>query len=351
MSAEREKDRLLEQFTDPERDVPQIAVTSSLLSTGVDIEDLKYVVLARSIGSMAEFKQIIGRGTRLYPEKGKTEFEIIDFVGATELFRDPTFDGPPLRATATETVSPEGEVEERAVASSDVGSEGEPLEPSVTVAEPEPEYRGGGSSEGDEPESGEAAPREKFELRGVPVTLTSEGFWVHDVTTGRPRLVSYVDWAGERVLERFEEPEALLRAWADPRSRSEVVTFLGTNHIDPVRLAEELSRGGDGQVDTVDQLLHLAWGLPTMTRAERARRALSGHRAEIDAYPEQARDVLTLLLDRYAVAGIDEIAAPSVVQVPPLSAVGSPAQIASRFGGAEAWHQARAAVQEWLYTA
>ena len=349
MSAEREKDRLLEQFTDPEQDVPQIAVTSSLLSTGVDIEDLKYVILARSIGSMAEFKQIIGRGTRLYPEKGKTEFEIMDFVGATDLFRDPTFDGPPLRPPTTETVPSDGDVEGETGGQPDGDVEGPG--PSVTVAEPEPEYRGGGSSEDAEPPLGDPAPQEKFELRGVSVTLTSEGFWVHDVTTGRPRLVSYVDWAGERILERFEEPEALLRAWADPRSRSDVVTFLGTNHIDPVRLAEELGRGGDAQVDTVDQLLHLAWGLPTMTRGERARRALSGHRAEIDAYPEQARDVLTLLLDRYAVAGIDEIAAPSVVQVPPLSAVGSPAQIASRFGGAEAWHQARAVVQEWLYTA
>ncbi|SOE02560.1 type I restriction enzyme, R subunit [Blastococcus haudaquaticus] len=351
MSAEREKDRLLEQFTDPERDVPQIAVTSSLLSTGVDIEDLKYVVIGRTIGSMAEFKQIIGRGTRLYPEKGKTEFEIMDFVGATRLFRDPTFDGPPLRPPATETVGPDGGLEDGTVETSDEGTLTEPPEPSVTVSEPEPDYRGGGSSDAGEPGSDDAPPQEKFELRGVSVTITSEGFWVHDVSTGQPRLVSYVDWAGERILDRFDEPEALLRAWADPRSRSDVVTFLGSNHIDPVRLAEELGRVGDAEVDTVDQLLHLAWGMPTMTRAERAGRALTAHRAELDAYPEQARAVLSLLLDRYAEAGIEEISAPSVVQVPPLSAIGSPAQIAGRFGGADAWHQARAAVQEWLYIA
>ena len=351
MSAEREKDRLLEQFTDPERDVPQIAVTSSLLSTGVDIEDLKYVILARSVGSMAEFKQIIGRGTRLYPDKGKTEFEIMDFVGATELFRDPSFDGPPLRPPATETVTPDGDVEEGASSPVNDDAEVEPPEPTVDVAEPEPEYRGGGSSEVDEPGPGDAPPQEKFELRGVPVRLTSEGFWVHDVTTGRPRLVRYVDWAGERILDRFDGPEALLRAWSDPRSRSDVVTFLGANHIDPARLAEELGRACGAQVDTVDQLLHLAWGLPAMTRAERVRRALSDHRAEVEAFPDQARDILAILLDRYAEAGIDEIAAPSVVQVPPLSAIGSPAEIAGRFGGAERWHAARAAVQEWLYSA
>ena len=350
MSVEREKDRLLEQFTDPERDIPQIAVTSSLLSTGVDIEDLKYVVLGRTIGSMPEFKQIIGRGTRLYPDKGKAEFEIIDFVGATDLFRDPSFDGPPLKPPTTEVLDPDGEP--RDVPDDDgTNDAGGAEEPSVTVEEPAPPYAGGGSSESQASGGGATPPQEKFELRGVPVTLTSEGFWVHDVTTGHPRLVRYVDWAGQRVLENFEAPEALLRAWSDPRTRAEVVTFLGASRIDPARLAEELGRDGDAPVDTVDQLLHLAWGLPTVTRTERARRALSQHRADLDAYPERARDVLHLLLDRYAEAGIDEIAAPSVVQVDPLSSVGSPTEIAERFGGAAAWHRARESVQAWLYSA
>jgi type I restriction enzyme R subunit len=352
MSVEREKDRLLEQFTDPERDVPQIAVTSSLLSTGVDIEDLTYVVLARSIGSMPEFKQIIGRGTRLYPDKGKIEFEIIDFVGATDLFRDPAFDGPPLRPTSTETVTPGGHVEVVTADPDERDDDGETLPPVITVAEPEAPYDGGGTSEpGIGPVDPGRRPREVFELRGVPVALTSEGFWVHDVSTGRPRLVRYVDWAGQRILEEFDGPEALLRAWSDPRSRAEVVTFLGANRIDPARLAEALAKADGIPIDTVDQLLHLAWGRPTLTRAERARRALSEHQAELDAYPQQAREVLGMLLDRYAEAGIDEISAPSVVQVPPLSTIGSPTEIAGRFGSAEAWHQARAIVQTWLYSA
>lgn len=353
MSVEREKDRLLEQFTDPERDIPQIAVTSSLLSTGVDIEDLKYVVLARTIGSMPEFKQIIGRGTRLYPEKGKFEFEIIDFVGATDMFRDPTFDGPPLRPPSTERVTPDGDVEVETVDVEPAAEDGDETPPPViTVAEPQAPYEGGGAAEPDVgPVDPDRRPREVFVLDGVQVSLTGEGFWVHDVSTGQPRLVRYVDWTRERILEGFDRPEALLRAWSDPRARADVVTFLGANHVDPARLAEELGRAGDGPVDTVDQLLHLAWGLPTLTRAERARRVLSEHQAELDAYPQQAREVLQLLLDRYAEAGIDEISAPSVVQVPPLSAIGSPTEIAGRFGSAEAWHRARSAVQAWLYSA
>lgn len=347
MSIERERDRLLEQFTDPERHIPQIAVTSMLLSTGVDIEDLKYVVIARPIGSMAEFKQIIGRGTRLYPDKGKAEFEIIDFVGATEKFRDPSFDGPPLKPATTDTVTADGEVAATSRPDQDYGAATDD-EHHVTVSEPEPEYR---RTESSAPAEETKQPREVFELRGVSVTLTSEGFWVHDVESGRPRLVRYVDWAGERILDQFDAPEDLLRAWADPRSRADVVTFLGQSHLDPVRLTEELGRAGGEAVDTVDHLLHLAWGLPSLTRTQRAQRARTTHEDELDGYSQQARDVLALLLDRYAEAGIDEISAATVVQVPPLSTVGSPTEIAARFGGAEGWHQARTTVQRWLYSA
>lgn len=94
---EGERARLLENFADPERSSPVVATTSRMLSTGIDVEDLKYVVLFRPVGSAVEFKQIIGRGTRLYPDKGKTSFEIIDFVGATSHFADPDFDGYPAR--------------------------------------------------------------------------------------------------------------------------------------------------------------------------------------------------------------------------------------------------------------
>jgi type I restriction enzyme R subunit len=129
------------------------------------------------------------------------------------------------------------------------------------------------------------------------------------------------------------------------------VSFLRNSRIDPARLAEELGRAGGEPVDTVDRLLHLAWGLPSLTRAERARRARRAHQSELDEYPARAREVLSLLLDRYSEAGIDEIAEPAVVQVPPLSTIGSPTEIASRFGGADGWHRARAEVQGWLYSA
>lgn len=349
MSVERDRTRLLEEFTDPERDIPQIAVTSSLLSTGVDIEDLKYVVIARPVGSMAEFKQIIGRGSRLYPDKGKFEFEIVDFVGATAKFSDPGFDGPPLKPPTTEGVSPDGEVDVVAGGESDPDPGSPPDGSTVVVEEPEPPYDGGGAAGPDDTAAGR--PREVFELRGVAVTVTSEGFWVHDVASGRPRLTSYVDWTKQRVLDRFGQPDALLAAWADPRTRGEVVAFLAEHRIDPRRLAAELGAAVGEPVDTVDQLLHLAWDRPVLTRAERARRARSEHQQDLDALPQHARTVLSLLLDRYAEAGIDEVASAQVAQVPPLSAIGTPAQIAAGFGGADQWHRAREEFQRWLYSA
>lgn len=108
VGSEPEKVRLLEAFTDPESGSPVVATTSRLLSTGVDVEDLKFVVLFRPIGSMVEFKQIIGRGTRLYPPKGKTSFEIVDYVGATAKFDDPAFDGPSIHTTREEVDSSGG---------------------------------------------------------------------------------------------------------------------------------------------------------------------------------------------------------------------------------------------------
>lgn len=361
MSVERDKDRLLEQFLDTDRDIPQIAVTSSLLSTGVDIEDLKYVVIARSIGSMAEFKQIIGRGTRLFPDKGKTEFEIVDFVGATDKFRDPGFDGPPLKATETEHVDRDGTATDDGAAVGDLATDVsyEPgNEPgTITVNEPEPRYstddpgpenHGAGDGSSDDPLH---RPRQVFELRGVAVELAAEGFWVHDVGRGTPRLVRYVDWAKQRVMERFEGPNDLLRAWADASSRENVIAFLRGARIDPARLTDEMDDGGTAPVDLVDRLLHLAWDTPTLTRAERARKAREEHAADLDALPLAAREVIDILLDRYAAAGIDEIASPEVVRVPPLSDLGTPAEIADRFGGAVQWHEARSTAQRWLFSA
>ena len=351
MTAERDKDRLLEQFTDPERDTPQIAVTTRLLSTGVDIQDLKYVIIARTIGSVPEFKQIIGRGTRLYPDKDKYEFEILDFVGATSKFSDSEFDGPPLKPPVVELVDEAGNSitpssTGQALASADADDD--------RVEEPEPEFRLGVPAPMTSPPTPNPTPQPrpaKFELRGIEISLHSEGFWVHDVASGKPRLVSYTDWAKEQLLASFADPNALLAEWADPTTRSGVIRSLRGAHIDLERLARELGIDAGSPIDTVDQLVQLAWNVPSPTRAERASSARVRHYAELELLSDKAREVLEGLLEIYATRGIEEMALSAILQVPPLSEQGTPSQIAQSFGGAPAWHQAHADVQQWLYIA
>ncbi|MEO6944772.1 MAG: DEAD/DEAH box helicase family protein [Lacisediminihabitans sp.] len=349
MTAEREKDRLLEEFTDPERTIPQIAVTTRLLSTGVDIQDLRYVVIARAIGTVPEFKQIIGRGTRLYPEKGKYEFEIIDFVNATATFSDPSFDGPPLKKPIIDVVDEDGALVDT-TDTPDTGDEGE--DPDTTaVEEPPPPFSAGGSSNTGGSAQTSHAPEAKFELRGIVVEIASEGFWVHDLESGKPRLVSYTDWTRDLVLEAFSGPDELLAAWSAPDSRSTVVSLLASARIDPARLTVELGLESGAPIDTVDQLIQLAWNHRAPTRAERARRAHTEHRSEFESLGERARVVLEILLDLYAKKGIDEVSSPEIVSVPPLSDRGTAAQIASDFGGPAHWHEARTELQRWLYSA
>jgi type I restriction enzyme, R subunit len=346
MHVERDKDRLIEEFTDPSRDVPQIAVTSSLLSTGVDIEDLKYVVLCRNIGSLTEFKQIIGRGTRLYPDKGKSEFEIMDFVGATRLFQDPAFDGPPLVAPTTEVIDTSGTVEDDPPDGDEDGPD------TVVVEEPEPPFDAGGHGVIDPgPPPHEPTPRDVFTLSGIQVSVDHEGFYVHDTETGQPRLVGYVDWTRERILDRFDGPDDLLEQWSTSDGRRGVVDLLARGRIDPARLLLELGARQPHEIDTVDALINVAFNVPMRTRAERARRAITAHRAELDAMPETAREILSMLLDLYARDGVEESGLATVVNVPPLSDLGTPAEIAAAFGGARAWHAARDQLHSWVYSA
>jgi type I restriction enzyme R subunit len=344
MSAERDKARLLEEFTDSDRDTPQIAVTSRLLSTGVDIQDLRFVIIARSVGSAPEFKQIIGRGTRLYPDKGKYEFEIMDFVGATAIFKDKQFDGPPLKNSTVETVDEEGEPIESLFTDEDVVVQNSERLDSDDLTS-------GAADDFSPLNTPGVESSQKFVLQGISVDVVSEGFWVHDMGSGRPRLLSYIDWTRERLMKTFEYPSELLAAWSKPEGREGVMSILRGAHVDPARLAQELGLDSESSIDLVDQLLQLAWDLPAPTRSERSSSARSRHTKELDGLSHNARTLLGLLLDIYAARGIEEISSPAIVQVPPMSEHGTPAQIAGEFGGPVQWHEARMEVQRWLYSA
>ncbi len=243
----------LDDFADTEKDLPVIATTSEMLSTGVDLPTVRNIVLFRPVGSMALFKQMIGRGTRLFPDEDKLSFDIIDYAGATTLFADPDFDGPPERVD-DEVIDDEGNVVTETV-----------------VEESEPPF----DAEDDEglvdPDQLDAEPRFKFYVDDVQVWVTAEATYHLDPETQRLRLVEYRDFVTETVRALFPDPVALRSQWAERPGRQDVRDALEAHGID----ADELGvRTGLSDADPIDALVHLAWNQPLATRVDRVRRVL-----------------------------------------------------------------------------
>ena len=327
VSKEYEHERLYAEFSDPERASPTIATTSQLLSTGVDIPAVRNIVLFRPIGSMALFKQIIGRGTRLDPDTNKWQFEIIDYCGATRLFEDPEFDGPPL-VEIDEEIDETGEVVDR-----DYEVNEPDVEPSV-----------------DEPDEADLDTEEdvkKFYVDDEPVWVVAEGVFRLDPTTKRPRLVEYRSFVADAVRELVPSSTELRVRWGDAATRQSVIDALAERGID---LEDAIEHTGLHDADPLDLLVHLAWNEPLASRFDRARRVRSERAAFFEQFSPDARVVLDELLDKYAAYGPGELG-PASLRVPPLSGMGSPVELANRFGGPEAMRTAIAALQDELYAA
>lgn len=347
VGGESEKDRLLAEFTEPDRASPAVATTSRLLSTGVDIEDLRYVVLCRPVGSMIEFKQIVGRGTRLFPPKGKQDFWVVDYVGASVNFSDVAFDGPPLAPPRRERLHDDGHVEQlgrsvdEAPVSSDHGAAGFPAEDLaeflVDVAEPDADFSTVASGD-------LLAPR-KLYVDGVAVVVHGESVYVRDPHSGTLGMVEYSSYAREVVRTLYPTLDDLRRGWSREERRAEVVRELGRHGL----LFDELeSRTGLVEADPFDLLAHVAWDMPPLSRRQRANNARAAHSAQIDALSAGARAVVETLLENYAERGIDEVSR-EALRVPPLDAQGTPHEIVGRFGGPGTFRAWLDDLQDWLY--
>ena len=320
----------LSDLADTEKDYPVIATTSQLLSTGVDLPTVRNIVLFKPIGSIALFKQIIGRGTRLFPDDDKLSFDIIDYAGATALFEDPDFDGLPERV----------DVEE-------IDDDGAVTEPPI-VEEPEPAFEpGDGDAEIDPDDAEDDNPR-KFYVRDLQVWVTAEWVRYLDPDTNRLRLVEYREFVADAVRAIFGEVDDLRTRWRRRTSRAEVVEALASKGIELGELAE---RSGLAEADPLDVLVHLAWNQPLATRQDRARRVRKEHADFFDQYQPEARTVLEELLDRYAEYGVTQLEDLGGLRIPPLDQLGSPVEIAARFGGVEHLWAAMAELQEHLYAA
>ncbi len=338
----------LANFQDVDKPTPVILTTSQLLTTGVDAEMVKNVVLARVVGSRTEFKQIIGRGTRLKVDYGKEYFNIIDFTGTATLhFADPDFDGDPVRIEEV-TVDEAGEQ----VALVELAIKTETADPQDAATEAygltEEQIGPGTGIVIHEPLNGYISEPRKYYIDGGEVEVI--GHLVYDLDTDGKKLqvVKYTEYSGRAVRTLYPTRQALQSAWADPDSRSEVLRELTERGISFDELAASSEQP---DADPFDLLCHLAWNAPLLTRrqrAEQARRQTEGLFAE---YSDTAREILTLLLDRYIERGILQFNALSeLIKVQPFDRYGSPSEIATRhFGGVRGMKDAVSRLQGALY--
>lgn len=318
----------LSNFQDLEKKTPVILTSSQLLTTGVDAPTCKNVALARVVGSMSEFKQIIGRGTRLRDDYGKLWFNILDYTGAaTRMFADPDFDGDPTRITEEE-ISDVGEI----TSSTETVPEG---------AEPETPIEG--SSGVVEPVTGE---RRKYYFDGGQVEVVAHLVHELDPNGKQLRVVKYTDYAAENIRSLAPTSADLRQRWTDAEKRAEIITALQERGIDFSMLAEQT---GQYDADPFDMLCHLAFNAPLRTRRERAERLKSERKDYFEKFAPEARQILDELLEKYAEHGDAQFVLPDVLKVPPISIHGQPAEIIKLFGGASQLRQAVNELQGMLY--
>lgn len=322
----------LSKFQDVETDTPVILTTSQLLTTGVDAPTCKNVVLARTVGSMPEFKQIIGRGTRLRPDYGKLAFNIIDYTGtATRMFADPAFDGEPVRE-AESVINEDGETIEEHEAEDVAPEPGDiPEGPEAPLGDPEPE----------------PGPR-KFYVDGGEVSVVRHLVYELDAEGKKLACRQLTDYTGDKVRTLYPNASELRSDWLDPERRAEIVEQLEEKGIDLDTLAEAV---GKPEADPFDLLCHLAYNTPLRTRRERADRLLREQDAFLARFGPDARKVLDAVLEKYAEHGSAQFKLPDILEVPPFNEWGNVIEIARRFGGGKELRSAVTELQRLLYTA
>lgn len=308
----------LSNFQEPERMTPVILTTSKLLSTGVDAPTCKNIVLARVIGSMTEFKQIIGRGTRVREDYGKLFFSILDYTGsATQMFADPAFDGDPIEV-----------VEGGKKKGSGVG-------------------RTGGEEGKDDLEPDQDAPR-KYYVDGGHFEIAAHYVSELDPDGKQLRVIKFTDYAAEKVRVLYPTASELRAKWADLEQRAEIVAALEERGIDLESLARQ---AGQPEADAFDLLCHLAFNAPLQTRRQRAE-ALKRKKPDFfGQYGPEARTILEELLEKYSEHGTAQFEMPQVLKVPPISEHGNVGEIVGIFGGPERLKEAVEQLQVLLYAA
>ncbi len=317
----------LARFQDVDGKTPVILTTSQLLTTGVDAPTCKNVVLARVVGSMTEFKQIIGRGTRVRDDYGKLWFSIVDYTGsATRLFADSDFDGDPVFITQTDLDGTEVVVVQPP---EDTSGDERPTSETTTTMVIEP---------GEE--------RQKYYFDGGRVEIAAHLVYELDPNGKQLRVIAFADYAAETVRTLAPTARELRHRWADPDGRSDVIRLLEERGISFEELADVADQP---EADPFDLLCHVAFNAPLRTRRERAERLRHERKDFFDKYGPEARQILDELLEKYAEYGAAQFLLPEVLKVPPISDHGKPGEIIQMFGGADELREAVGSLQNLLY--
>ncbi|WP_355586273.1 EcoAI/FtnUII family type I restriction enzme subunit R [Xanthomonas cannabis] len=321
----------LDNFINPEMRYPVIATTSKLMTTGVDAQTCKLIVLDQHIRSMTEFKQIIGRGTRINEDYGKYWFTIMDFKKATELFADPSFDGDP------EVV----------------------YNPSPNDSPVPPEIGGGeggdGGVVGDPPDGGDdvttggedGPKRIKYVIDKLPVSVVAERVLYYG-SDGKLITESLRDYTRERVLRQFASLDDFLRRWSDAQQKKAIINELATQGVLWDELAGEVEKKLGQALDPFDLICHVAFDQPPLSRRERAEGVRK--RNYFARYQGKARQVLEGLLDKYADTGVEHIEDIRILQLDPFRTLGAPVELVAAFGGKTNYQRAILDLESQLYS-
>ena len=319
----------LGNFIDPESGYPVLVTTSRLLSTGVDAQTCRLIVLDREVGSMTEFKQILGRGTRVHDDTRKFYFTLMDFRGATNHFADPDFDGEPVQIYEPD--------------------EGDPIVPPDDVPPPDD------ADDPIPPEPGEDetivyvppspypldSPRKVY-VDGIDATVINERVEYLD-EYGKLVTESLRDFTRKALKKRFASLDDFLRRWKTAERKQAIVEELEAEGLVLDAIAEELGK----ELDPFDLICHVAFDAKPLTRRERA--ANVKKRDVFNKYGEQARAVLDALLAKYADQGVFNLDDVSVLRIPPLTELGTPVQLINAFGGKDKFVAAVHDLQAALY--
>ena len=306
---------LLDYFTSVEYKYPTIATTSQMLSTGIDCKMVKLIVLDKMIGSMTEFKQIIGRGTRLRFDEGKTHFTIMDFRNVTRLFADPDWDGPI-------EVDPD-------------------YDPNRMIPDDEDE-----NDKNSEPILPDKEPTPFLDENGCPVSVIRQVVSIYDPSGKLLKQESLIDYTKRNILGEYATLDAFIKKWSALDKKIEIRQLLRERGIDLEAIKMEQ---GMRDVDDFDFICHVAYDQKPLTRRERAEQVRK--QDFFSKYGKEAREVLEALLDKYMDDGIYEVEDRSILKLDPFAKYGKPSRIAYLFGGSSEYAEAVSELEHAIYSA